>query len=228
MKIIKFIPWVKNELLPPVKSSLPEWWKNGELTFFDQSGQKFNGMKTCIPFMEVMTSGYVIVTPFDIFVKKGENDEIHISWLGPEDAGWQGFIGERQKELGSTIPRPAGHQPNGFIWSTQWSWKTPKGYSTLVTHPFNRYDLPFTTLSAIIDSDMFQGNGNIPFFIKKDFTGTIPAGTPYAQLMPFKREKWKSWSNNKVNRKIIDKQIKDLREPEGSYKKRFWVKKEYS
>ena len=32
----------------------------------------------------------------------------------------------------------------------------------------------------------------MPFFIIKGFTGILPAGTPYAQILPFKRENWSS------------------------------------
>lgn len=227
MKIIKFIPWSKTHLSPPTKTPLPEWWKKGELSYPEDDGSISAGMKACIPFMEIMMSGYVLRTPFDIYVTKGETGETSIRWNAPPENGWTGFIGERPHQLGATIPRPAGHEPNGFVWSSQWSWKTPKGYSTIVTHPFNRFDLPFTTMSGIMDSDRFHSSGNLPFFIKKDFVGIIPEGTPYAQLIPVKREVWKSWSNDITNDLIFDKQIKELRTDEGSYKKKFWVRKEY-
>jgi len=32
----------------------------------------------------------------------------------------------------------------------------------------------------------------MPFFIVKGFTGVLPAGTPYAQILPFKRENWEA------------------------------------
>lgn len=229
MKIIKFIPWVKDyPLLEPVpsKATVPMWWRNGEATIGDPENPEA-GMKTCIPFMEIMTSGYLLVAPFDIFVAKNEDGDVNIKWNSPPNTNWNGFIGERPEDLGKTIPRPAGHLPNGFTWSSQWSWKTPRGYSTFVTHPFNRYDLPFTTLNGIIDSDKFHGNGNIPFFLKEGFQGVIPAGTPIAQIFPFKRDSWRSWTDDTFNDKINAEQNFILRQPDMSYKKRFWVKKEF-
>ena len=104
-------------------------------------------------------------------------------------------IGERIGLTGHTMPRPAGHLNNHLIWLPQWGWKTPRGYSTLVTHPFNRFDLPFTTTTAIIDSDKYWGAGNIPFFLKDGFEGIIPKGTPYVQIIPIKRKKWLSVLN---------------------------------
>jgi hypothetical protein len=229
MKIIKFIPWLGDASIPeykPVKASLPSWWKDGENEFELHPGEKAHGMKTCIPFMEIMMTGYVLRTPFDIYVTKNEDGTINIKWNGPKE--WENFVGERPKELGATIPRPAGHEPMGFTWSSQWSWKTPRGYSTLVTHPFNRNELPFTTLNAVMDSDKFNAQGNVPFFLKKDFEGIIPAGTPFAQIYPFKREKWGSFVDDSFNDNVFKKQIANLREPDGSYKKKFWQKKEFS
>lgn len=224
MKIIKFIPFGgRKNLMPPSVSKIPQWWKDGELVL--SNGEA--GLKSCIPFMEIMMSGYTINLPFDVFVSKNEDGTVNVKWNAPNHNAWPRFIDERPKELGETIPRPAGHLPNGFVWSMQWSWKTPKGYSVLVTHPFNRFDLPFTTLSASMDSDKFNANGNVPFFIKEGFQGVIPEGTPIAQIFPYKRDKWKSWVDDSVLDTINKKQVADLRKPDGSYKKRFWVKKVY-
>jgi len=225
MKIIKFIPWQGDQSLlkyAPEKTSLPQWWKDGESSHGDPV---MPGLKTCVPFMEIMMTGYVLKIPFDIYVSKNEDGSTNIRWNSPE--GWGGFVGERPKELGATIPRPEGHEPMGFTWASMWSWKTPRGYSTLVTHPFNRNDLPFTTLAGLMDSDKFHGNGNIPFFIKKNFEGIIPAGTPFAQIYPIKREKWKSWVDDSVIDSIMKNQIDPLRTPNNSYKKKFWQKKVY-
>jgi hypothetical protein len=56
----------------------------------------------------------------------------------------------------------------------------------------NRFDLPFLNTTGIIDNDVTHLSGNVPFFLIKGWTGTIPAGTPYIQIFPFKREDWKA------------------------------------
>ena len=122
--------------MPPSISKIPQWWKDGETVISVGTP----GLKSCVPFMEIMKSGYTINLPFDIFVSKGEDGNVSLKWNAPNEAGWPNFIEERPPDLGKTIPRPAGHLPNGFVWSSQWSWKTPKGYSSIVTHPFNRFD----------------------------------------------------------------------------------------
>ena len=182
-------------------------------------------MKACIPFLDIMMTGYMLVTPFDIFVGRKDNGELNVRWSGPEQ--WSDFIGERPKELGHTIPRPAGHEPNGMVWSSRWGWKTPRGYSVLVTHPFNHYDLPFTTLNAFMDSDKYFSNGNIPFFFKEGFEGRILAGTPFAQLIPVHRKSWKQV--NDFGLAVETKQQGLItRENEHYYKRFLWERKSYN
>jgi len=122
------------------------------------------------------------------------------------------------------MPRPAGHLRNHLVWTSNWAWKTPKGYSMLVTHPLNGWHLPFTTMSAIIDSDKFNGPGNIPFFLKKDFEGIIPKGTPYAQLIPIKRKKWTMVYSKKLTDSMMYNGVENT---SGLYKERTWEKKIY-
>jgi hypothetical protein len=86
-------------------------------------------------------------------------------------------------------------------------------------------------VGGIIDSDKVTTSGLIPFFIKNDFVGVVPEGTPYLQIIPFKREDWES---EIIFHKAIDimaktKEVSDLfRKPEGGvYKKLFWTRRKY-
>lgn len=208
----------------PVKNIIPEWYRKAESTFFE-NGEQMPGLKKCMPYMDTMVSGYVLTLPMDIVVSESESGELKIGWTGPDDLA--NFIGQRPEELGSTMPRPAGHRKDHLVWSGFWGWKVPRGYSTLVTHPLNRFDLPFTTTSGIIDSDSFWASGNIPFFLKEGFTGIIPAGTPIAHILPIKRASWKM---------VIDSGMSDFDKIQGGvvrnektpYKKIMWHRKEYN
>jgi hypothetical protein len=75
-----------------------------------------------------------------------------------------------------------------------WTIQTPPGYSLMFTHPLNRIDLPFTTISGLVDTDLFFDNLiNFPArWHDVDFNGVLPKGTPVAQCIPVKREGWKS------------------------------------
>jgi hypothetical protein len=233
LKLIHFVCSESMEIGKPelIKKFIPEWYKKAETHFsseedlaIEEGTQKMSaGLKTCVPFLDAMLSGYALVTPFDIYVGRKEED-LDLRWNAPQ--GWENFVSERPKESGSTMPRPAGHAPNHLVWSGRWGIKLPRGYSALVTHPLNRQDLPFTTSSAIMDSDKFFGNGNIPFFIKEDFIGVIEKGTPFAQIIPIKRKKWKMIHNSAL-KDTIQKHGHDVRKKEGTYKKKYWSRKEY-
>lgn len=215
-----------NNLGQPIamKSLVPEWYKLSESSYGDDPEQS-PGLKKCVPFLDAMVSGYALTLPYDIFISNSESGDIKISWNAPEEIPT--FVMERPKESGALMPRPAGHHPNHMVWAGFWGWKAPKGYSVLVTHPLNRFDLPFTTSSGIVDSDKFFASGNIPFFIKEGFNGVIPAGTPVAQLIPIKRS---SWIMDKNNQGLVNKEHEHglmVREPGASYKKISWIRKEY-
>jgi hypothetical protein len=210
----------------PAKKMIPQWYKDGETYYIDKhSTDSGAGLKTCMPFLDVLTAGYLLVTPFDIFVGKKEDGSLSIEWNSPDP--WQNFISQRPYESGATIPRPSGHLDAHVVWSNKWGWKTPRGYSTIVTHPFNRFDLPFTTMSGFMDTDKISVNGNVPFFLKEGFYGVIPEGTPYAQVIPVKRKFWKM-INNPANIDLVSMQSVKIHSEKAYYKKKAWIRKEYS
>jgi hypothetical protein len=107
--------------------------------------------------------------------------------------------------------------------------QTPKGYSLLITHPLNRLDLPFTTLSAVVDADKYPiSDGSIPFFLKKDFYGIIKKGTPLFQVIPFKREEWDSEMSEELftEARVYSKKSRSI--VSGFYKNFQWSKKTYT
>jgi hypothetical protein len=226
MKFTHFIPDSKAKIsvFPSVsRAEVPQWYKDAE-SVIKHGDHEQPGLKKCIPFLDVLMSGYFLKTSTNIYIKKDDNGNISISYDDDVDEV-QFLISERTGTIGSTVPRPLGHMHNHFIWTPVWGWKTPKGYSSLVTHPINRFDLPFTTISGVIDSDKFIAAGNLPFFLKEDFEGLIPKGTPFAQIIPIKRKKWFA---------VTDPALTSFAEQDsvingifGSYKKKLWEKKDY-
>jgi hypothetical protein len=75
-----------------------------------------------------------------------------------------------------------------------WTIELPPGYSLLVTHPVNRNDLPFLTLTGIVDADRYRDNFiHFPAYWREaGFNGVLPKGTPVAQCLPFKRDAWRA------------------------------------
>lgn len=207
----------------PMKAVIPEWYKS--INRFDDGSKEPSlnppniGVKHCMPYMDSLLTGYALPAPVDLLVEPVDG-KIQIK------AKMQGnFIAARSDQ---DVPAPPGFNTQQFAWQTQVAMRIPDGYSLLITHPLNRVDLPFYTLSGIVDGPYDMQNGNLPFYIRKGFTGIIEAGTPVAQIIPFKRESWKAENNPSVvadaeiNYKLSAKYIY------GWYKKFMWKRKEYN
>lgn len=228
MKLIRFFTNNTKSLLgqpKPIKLTIPDWYKHAESTYKAKDGSDAAGLKKCMPYVDIMMSGYALTLPLDITVSKNKDGTMSISY---EESEMGEFIHERPAELGYTMPRPFGFAPNHLAYKSPWGWKVPKGFSVLVTHPFNRVDLPFHVVSALMDSDEFFASGNIPFFIREDFEGTIPAGTVFAQLLPVKREDWKMVENDQSLLSKAAYQGRVARDPKYGYKRVMWHRKEYN
>jgi hypothetical protein len=174
----------------PSQTSLPKWYKDlpSKLAnHFARPGSSIPGttVKACPPFLDSMISGYTIFTESDLHISieqgipkvEWKTDFDLISTHGPHQ------IAKEQ------VPEGFSSQP--FKFNNLYQIITPPGYSALFTHPQNRTDLPFFTISGIVETDVYKLAVNFPFLIRKNFTGIIPAGTPIVQVFPFKREAWK-------------------------------------
>jgi hypothetical protein len=230
-KKIEFLPSSKEtvELVEEPKSSnlfIPNWYKKIVSSYkkspqFSLDGKLLNtNLKMCMPFLDALTSGYIQKTWCDIYIEK-DNDNVNFTY-----ASTPSIINIRKDKVVETYKDE--FYLIEFVWYIQYVPKLPKGYSALICHPLNRMDLPFYTLSGIVDYDMYHHvpNGNLPFYIKKDFEGLIPKGTPMYQIIPFKRDSWISIKNN--NEKILEKNNKLQRSFFWEfYKKNMWQKKKY-
>jgi len=229
---IKFIPTSEDaqnftEAPVPAKKSIPNWYK--KIPNFNVKDLKLNtqnvvtnsNLKMCMPFFDALTGGYIQKTWTDIYINYTDEGIKYASAVFPQIISTRDIVSPKID---------SNYYPIEFIWLNQWNTMLPKGYSMLITHPLNRLDLPFITLSAIIDMDNFYHTkiGSIPFFIYKNFTGVIPAGTPMFQMIPVKRKDWNS-SVETYNELLIKKlQHKRSSKFYSAYKTFFWVKKNYN
>jgi hypothetical protein len=217
----------------PSSSVIPEWFAKADKHEISEmtgepivyaDGKKHPTFKACPALIDIFLSGYMLRTPCDI--KFGEKD----GQPGVATAvGYEGFCKPRRRM--KIFPVPEGYYEDHFHWSSNWAPETPDGYSAIYSHPFNRFDLPFITVGGIIDNDKMNTPGNMPFFLRKGFTGELPAGTPFAQIIPFKREDWEMdfelYTQEEItNRHKRSKEV--FRTPEGGgYKKHVWSRKKY-
>jgi hypothetical protein len=206
------------------KSVIPTWYKEAKLTLNDSpfTLNQTKTVKKCVPFLDAMVFGYMIPLPVDVVVSQ-VNGHIYFEWGNKEK---HTPVEIRTNEGMQNMPIPNGYENIYPAWSTKTILDIPKGYSGLVTHPLNHFELPFLTTSGIVDSGIFY-NGNIPFFIKEGFEGLIPAGTPIAQVIPFKRESWRSVKDLTLIPKA--RTLNNIRHNTAFawYKNKVWVKKSF-
>lgn len=230
MKKVQFYPMSArmSAVVPmpkPASEYTPEWFDS--LKMFD-GGEPvlYNGVvqnrtvKSCAPFGDSFRMGWIQETWCDItFIDNGNSMDFGYS---TEPAPIDG-------RPVSSFPENPMYYPMEFLWKQYWTPRLPAGYSLLYTHPLNHTDLPFHTVSAVVDSDSFYHSsfGNVPFHLREGFVGTIPAGTPMFQIIPIKREAW--------NREAMEFDSLDLAKREslierhffGTYRRHFWKRKSY-
>lgn len=230
----------------PVKDHIPKWFLDKEKFKKNSDGSdlllqyqgrvhKMPSWKSCPAILDVFMSGYYLFTPCDLTFKENPtNEDLPIleydeQWkdLGSSRA----FCATRGVEDG--LPYPDGYSPETFVWRPNWYFEVPKGYTVLFSHPINIPNLPFQTMTGFSDAaTKYLVSGNFPFYIKKGWYGTIPAGTPYAQVIPIKNEPWSS--------EIIDYDITEIIKNRDEkyknyvvgnsltkYKELDWLKKQY-
>lgn len=213
---IEFIPGSQRifdevECPKPAKNFIPDWYKS-------ISPNSNGGIKKCIPFLDSLTSGYIQTTWADIKVEQFGNE---VSFSQTTDLNM--FL-RRDSDmiLGSE------YYSVEFTWQRPWSIVLPDGFSALITHPLNRIDLPFYTLTGIVDVDKAVNTkiGNIPFYIKNGFTGIIPKGTPMFQIIPFTRSDWVS-EKHSYSEDFWKEKLEERKGIDGFYKKSKWQRKRF-
>jgi hypothetical protein len=176
----------------PAVRGLPDWFKAMPANAYNPTmGEESQTVKKCPPFIDAMTYGYLSPLATDLEVRDGE-----FSWRFEVP---EGVLSEySHSPIGFHDPSQVAGSPfadadrfiikfNGF-----WNIEAPPGYSLLFTHPINRTDLPFTTLTGLVDCDSFHHSAvNYPArWHDTSFNGVLPKGTPVAQCLPIKREAW--------------------------------------
>lgn len=232
MKKINFLPISEEAekfVEPPIPASkgVPSWYKQipafeeNKIQFQD-NGQVNSTVKICMPFADTLKFGYLQNTWQETSFFKTESGNLSIS--SPTTP--QIFDARKSSYMPKSFFE--NYYNAEFVWKMQWFPKLPKGYSVLITHPLNRDDLPFKTLTGIIDADdYFHSNpGNLPFLLKKGFTGIIPTGTPMYQIIPFKRENWQAQKES-FNSETFTNGNKIRSMFYGGYKKFIWKQKQY-
>jgi len=141
-------------------------------------------VKTCPPFSAVLTCGFLMPLIADLRVEDGI-----FTWDALTDFS-RSPIDVHDDEASGT---PFLDEDRFIVkFANYWTLEVPPGYSLLITHPVNRHDLPFVTLTALVDADRYKDNfiGFPVHWRDCGFSGLLPKGTPVAQCIPVRRDSW--------------------------------------
>lgn len=220
---------VSQVLSPPKPARMyqPDWYKkikgfHGGVPDFNEEGMHNGTLKHCVPFFDAMNAGYILESWQEIRFDVLESGEI--KYYYPTEPQ---IITHRNNQ---SIDMGLDYHPVEFTLIPPWQPELPNGWSMLYTQPLNRPELPFFFVGGIVDSDIFKTtrpNSNLPFYLKKSFSGTIPIGTPLVQMIPIKREDWVGKGQVFDEAKHRKENFKIDRVFWGGYKKFAWSKKSY-
>jgi hypothetical protein len=205
----------------PASRFIPEEYK--KLGRFTDNNFHAPTVKTCMPFLDSLTAGYII--PFD--------QDYVVDPIETDFTGWPAnrkplddFGFHNKAQLPESWKKFSGDNAGKFM--NKWLIKTPPGYSCLFIKPMNRIEERFDIIPGIVDTDTYINTINFPFILRKrDKQFLIKKGEPMIQVIPFKRDSWKMWSGfyfEKAHAKILN-----ILESEwmDRYKKWFWSKKSF-
>lgn len=229
MKIVlRCLPGYERYLPKPVlaRGAMPDWLRAMPATAAAEvlAGADIRTVKHCPPFLDAMRAGVLFPLATELRVEHGT-----LSWewdlpRHPSARLTRSPVGVHPPEQLAGAPWA---RPGQFAvkFTNFWAVELPAGFSLLVTHPHGREDLPFRTLSGLVDADRFT-HGFVHFpaiWTDPDFTGTLAAGTPVAQAIPVRREQWELTAGEMDEAELshhLDL-AETLQEEPGLYRRRF-------
>lgn len=188
----------------PAKRYIPDWYKKTPATLPDELS-----LKKCIPFLDAMTAGYMIVTHVEMIVQQALDGTVQLHNPNEEyRRRWQNDM-PLEAHPNKQFPNSPMSGYTVLKYMNPWRIETPKGYSTLFAPLFNRLESPIMPMTGIVDTDKFHNLINFPFIhtmLEPGGEVIIPKETPVCQLMFIKREDWQQKDTflaaHEVNRTI--------------------------
>ena len=204
---------------------LPEWLRRMPPDAFSPThGSAVRTVKKCPPFVDAMTHGFVMTLPCDVRVDDGV---FSWDWDVPAPAAWM----HPRSPLSFHVPEQVSgsplFRPDQVVvkFNSFWTIELEAGWSLYATHPANRMDLPFRTLSGLVDADRYHDVGILfpALWVEPGFNGMLKRATPVAQCFPVRREalelSFETLDPQKVE--AYDRLGRQLLSQNGVYRKRY-------
>ncbi|MEA2735382.1 MAG: hypothetical protein QOE14_1833 [Humisphaera sp.] len=198
----------------PAGRHIPDWLKEMPPDFEEGAT-----LKRCPPFLAAMTAGYIIPAPFDATLVMNAQGEFSAR-------GTVNF-------LSTHFPSQVQGAPFGAArvvkFENPWLIVTPPEYVCMITAPVNRFEIPFTALSGIVETGMYYREVHLPMActMRPGESFRLERGAPMIQVIPIRREDWESGVGTINDARRAEQQAM-LESTPHFYKERFWQKVQFS
>lgn len=204
----------------PASEFLPDWFKHLE------HKDSYRTAKHCRGVYDMMTSGYMVLWPFDVTLTKDENGKVFAKRT--RDNERMMFHPHPAEQMGPYPDVNLGMQKFGVDKvSLPYKIRSSKNTSVYMLQPPYKPELKVEVMPGIIDTDKFYSPLNVLFTIKNtNFTKDmkIAAGTPLALLVPFVRSEWQI-EYNPLDLKQDQITQGNVNNIDRYYQKKLWTRK---
>jgi hypothetical protein len=156
--------------------------------FHPGTAQEIPTAKRCMPFLDALMTGFYLTLSTDLDYD-GENFRwVPLPTTGTEPYPTEPIAFHAPEQLAGA---PLGAEPRTILkFNIFWAIGLTPGWSLFVTHPAHQTDLPFQTISAVIDADRYSETFiQIPtLWRSRGVPCVLPKGTPVAQCLPIPRD----------------------------------------
>ena len=204
------------EIVPvkPSKFFLPEWFKGmsnyieqdamhekGKPHYFGKKGltaKNHTGatVKRCPAIVDLITEGFIIPMWCDFLIQR---DMETLEW---DNKNFKYGIDFHTKEQIKGWNLKKTDFPEGVKFINPWRIYTPKGYSVMFMTPTYQFEKRFTVLPGIVETDSYH-HVNFPSIWHTTKDAIINRGTPFIQVIPFKRDDW-DYKTSQMNEEDLD------------------------
>lgn len=198
----------------PASRHVPDWFKN-----MSADWENRGTLKRCPPFLTAMTAGYIIPAPADVRLSMSPQGEF-------EAYGRLNFLSGHFAAQFEGSPFAASRV---IKFHNPWIIVTPPEYVCLITAPINRFELPFTPLTGIVETGTYYKEVQLPMAcaMRPGESFDLRRGDPMIQVIPFRRDAWTAGTAALDPARRAAQQALFDADPH-AYKGQFWRKIEFS
>lgn len=176
--------------LPEIKPAInfiPDEYRNTPQRISSENGVNNLTLRTCMPYFDAMTAGFIIPVPVDIRII---SDESGVRYFYPQNGIAANGQNVDQPMWVSHHP-PGQHEPAitnkvALKFISPYYMKTKKGWGVLFLPPLNR-NLPFRPVSGLVNTSKYHSRVNIVATWEGEHGDyDLKQGTPLAQIIPVK------------------------------------------